>query len=83
MTFADKMIVTQDGNMYNLGNIIKIFWKRDPNYGTEGLCKVFIKDTSGDFTEIYRGEEEECKYALGRIQRMIASGDPMIRLDYL
>lgn len=83
MTFADKIIVTQDDNIYNLNNIIKIFWRRDSNYGAEGLCKVFIKDTSEDLTEIYRGTEEECKYTLGRIQRMIASGDPMIRLDYL
>lgn len=83
MTLGEKMIVTQDGNIYNLRNIVKIYWEKNP-IDTSGLpCRVVLKDTTGEIIEIYKGTEQECKYALGRISERIASDDALIKLNYL
>lgn len=42
-----------------------------------------IEDTTREIIEIYKGTEQECKYALGRISERIASDDALIKLDYL
>lgn len=83
MTLGEKMIVTQDGNIYNLRHIVKIYWEKNPSDTSGLLCRVMFKDTTGEIMEIYKGTEQECRYALGIIAGRIASDDALIRMDYL
>lgn len=83
MTLGEKMIVTQDGNIYNLRHIVRIYMEEYPCDTKGYLYQIVIEDTTREIIEIYRGTKEECKYALGRISERIASDDALIKLDYL
>lgn len=74
---GEKIIVLQDGTIFNGRNIIKICYK---NYGVN-LFKVYIQDISEEYTEIYRGEENECQNYLYRLSVMLNSSDSVVRLE--
>lgn len=57
IVMCEKIVVLQDGTIFNGRNIIKILCK---HYGNN-LFKVYIQDISEEYTEIYRGEEKECQ----------------------
>lgn len=81
---SEKIIVLQDGSIFNLRNIIKIVFIKDTSpEKTDGLGRLYIQDISEEYTEIYRGTEAECQSALQRLSIMLKDYDSVVRLDCL
>lgn len=75
----EKIIVSQDGTVFNGKNIIKICYK---NY-RDSLFKVYIQDISEEYTEIYCGYKIECQSYLNRLSIMLNGPDSVVRLGDL
>lgn len=77
IVMSEKIIVLQDGTIFNGRHIIKILCKY---YGVN-LFKVYIQDISEEYTEIYRGEEKECQNYLYRLSIILNGPDSVVRLE--
>lgn len=77
IVMSEKIIMLQDGTIFNGRNIIKILCKHFGN----NLFKVYIQDISEEYTEIYRGEEKECQSYLYRLSIILNGPDSVVRLE--